>query len=115
VVDLRGANLPPTDHRLDLKLGVGHALLLVDERTCVASAADVGLGAVQVFDQDSVGADLHWDDQRDAPARTPRVVVAADIGIGAFEVDHERGDGWPDDGFHRGDDADRNGCEGDHA
>ncbi len=69
VVDLRDADLPPGDHRLKLELGVGHALLLVTEDVCVASEAEVGLGAVDVFDQDNGGADVDWEDRREAPER----------------------------------------------
>jgi phage shock protein PspC (stress-responsive transcriptional regulator) len=116
VVDLRGADLPPGDHPLRLDLGVGHALLLVDEDVCVASEAEVGLGAVQVFDQDSGGADVSWADLGRAPGDTPRVVVDADVGIGAFEVDHDRPRHWDRGNWqdHDGDDdLDRNNCEGD--
>ncbi|HEY6780657.1 MAG TPA: PspC domain-containing protein [Thermoleophilaceae bacterium] len=119
VVDLRDADLTAGDHELELKVGVGEALLLVPDDVCVASTADVGLGTVDVFDQDNGGADVSWDDRRDAPADTPRVIVNADIGIGAFEVGHERPDHWSDHrGFHddtSGDALDRNNCEGDRA
>lgn len=118
VVDLRGADLPPGDHRLDLEVGVGHALLLVPDDVCVASTADVGLGAVQVFGRDNNGADVNWEDHREAPSGTPRVVVDASVGIGAFEVDHERPDWHDDRGFGpdaSNDQLERNNCEGDRA
>jgi phage shock protein PspC (stress-responsive transcriptional regulator) len=116
VVDLRETDLAPGDQHLDLKVGVGEAVLLVPRGVCVASSADVGLGVANVFGQDNGGVDVSWDDRRDAPPRTPRVVVNADVGIGAFEVDHERpdhGDGWR---FHEDRNPDdRNRCRGDRA
>ena len=68
---------------------------------CVASEAEVGLGAVDVFDQDNGGADVDWEDRREAPSGTPRVIVDADVGIGAFEVDHERPEHWRDGDWPR--------------
>ncbi len=116
VLDLRDTDLPPGDHRVDLKVGIGEALLLVREGVCVASAAEVGLGLVEVFDQDNEGVDVSWDDHRDAPPDTPRVLVDADVGIGTFEVDHERYGHWDRDSFHDDEDgSDRNGCKGDRA
>ncbi|MBA3327478.1 MAG: PspC domain-containing protein [Solirubrobacterales bacterium] len=90
VVDLRDLDLPPGDHRLSLGVGAGHALLLVREDVCVATSADIGMGAVSVFDRDGGGVDLAWHDLRRAPARVPRLVVDADVGLGYFEVRHRQ-------------------------
>jgi phage shock protein PspC (stress-responsive transcriptional regulator) len=90
VVDLRDVDLPAGDHALSLDLGMGHALLLVREDVCVATRADVGMGAVSVFDQEDGGVDLDWDDRRRAPARVPRLVVDAEVGMGYLEVRHRR-------------------------
>jgi Cell wall-active antibiotics response 4TMS YvqF len=115
VVDLRDTDLPPGDHRIELELGIGEALLLVPEGVCVASDASIGLGSVDVFDRDSDGADVEWDDSREAPSDTPRVVVSADVGIGAFEVEHERPGHGHGPGFFGDSGPDRNGCVGDRA
>jgi phage shock protein PspC (stress-responsive transcriptional regulator) len=94
VVDLRGAHLTPGDHRVKLRLGVGDAQLIVPRDVCVSTASHLGAGGVQVFDRDGGGIDVDWQDERRAPAGTPRVVVDADVGIGAFTVHHEASHGW---------------------
>lgn len=91
-VDLRDAQLPKGDTPLELRVGVGDALVLVPRDVCVSSSADIGMGAANVFDRDSGGLDVDWDDHQSAPADTRRVVVDADVGVGAFEVQHERRD-----------------------
>jgi phage shock protein PspC (stress-responsive transcriptional regulator) len=94
VVDLRAANLTPGDHRLKVKLGVGEAQLLVPRDVCVSTDSHFGIGGVQVFNRDTGGIDVDWQDERRAPAGTPRVVVDANVGIGAFTVHHEGDQGW---------------------
>lgn len=102
VVDLRGVKLPAGDRPLRIKLGVGDARLIVPENVCVATRAQIGAGAVSLFDRDNGGADVDWTDTPQAPKGTARVVVDADIGIGALEVRHtDTGSGWGDHG-HRG-------------
>jgi phage shock protein PspC (stress-responsive transcriptional regulator) len=94
VVDLRAANLTPGDHRLKMDLGVGEAQLLVPRGVCVSTASHLGIGGVQVFNRDSGGIDVDWQDERRAPVGTPRVVVDADVDIGAFTVHHDGDNGW---------------------
>jgi phage shock protein PspC (stress-responsive transcriptional regulator) len=94
IVDLRGANLTPGDHPVKVKLGVGEAQLLVPRDVCVSTDSHFGIGGVQVFDRDAGGIDVDWQDERRAPAGTPRVVVDANVGIGAFTVHHEGDRGW---------------------
>ncbi len=111
-VDLRDADLPRGDTRLKLKVGVGDALVLVPRDVCVASSADVGMGAVSVFDRDSGGLDVEWVDRPTARAEGSRVIVDADVGVGAFEVQHERNDRFDHgDRFgHRGSSGGNEGC-----
>jgi phage shock protein PspC (stress-responsive transcriptional regulator) len=90
VVDLRGMDLPAGDTPLTMDVGIGHAHLIVPRDVCVASEAEVGMGAVTVLGQDNGGVDFAWADQRSAPAGTSRVVVDADVGAGHFEVDDDR-------------------------
>jgi phage shock protein PspC (stress-responsive transcriptional regulator) len=94
VVDLRAANLTPGDHRLKLKLGVGEAQLLVPRDVCVSTDSHLGIGGVQAFDRDGGGIDFDWQDERRAPVGTARVVVDANVGIGAFTVHHDGDRGW---------------------
>jgi phage shock protein PspC (stress-responsive transcriptional regulator) len=94
VVDLRQANLTPGDHPLKLRVGVGEAQLVVPRNVCVSTDSHMGIGGVQVFDRDSGGIDVDWADQRTARPGTARVVVDANVGIGAFTVHHSTHDDW---------------------
>jgi phage shock protein PspC (stress-responsive transcriptional regulator) len=89
IIDLRDVDLPAGDKPIKVKVGVGHAALLVREDVCVMTNADVGVGAVDAFDRESSGVDVSHDDERTAPAGTPRVIVDGDVGVGLLEVnDH---------------------------
>jgi phage shock protein PspC (stress-responsive transcriptional regulator) len=97
VVDLRDLKLPAGDRRLKIAIGAGHALVLVPDDVCVASAASIGIGGVAVFDRSSGGINVDWSDGRRAPAGTPRLVLDGDVGTGFLEVRHH------DDGRFHGD------------
>ena len=100
VVDLRQADLPPGDHHVDLEVGVGEAELLVPEDVCVATEGRVGAGAFEVFDRETGGIDVDVDDRPRAADDAPRVVVRADVGIGAFRVGYDDRHAWDGhDGF----------------
>jgi phage shock protein PspC (stress-responsive transcriptional regulator) len=100
VVDLRQIDLPAGDHPLKVRIGAGHALVIVPEDVCVASRAEVGMGGVAVFDRDGGGIDVDWKDTRQAPKNTPRIVLDGDVGLGLLEVRHTRnnprGPDWDD-------------------
>ena len=96
VVDLREVDLPDGDTPLRLDVGVGEARLIVPEDVCVASAATIGIGGVDVFGRDNGGVDVDWDDRPTAARGNPRVVVDADIGVGALVVRHDRSDEFDD-------------------
>ena len=105
VIDLRNAALPAGDRALELDVGMGEAVLVVPENVCVATRARIGMGAVEVFDRENEGVDLDWEDRRRAAVGTTRLLVDADIGLGALQVSHRDLDGFGDD--HRFDDDDR--------
>jgi len=92
VVDLRGVHLPAGDRRMKLGIGAGHVLVLVPRDVCVATRARLGMGGVQVFDRDGGGIDVDYNDSRRATARTPRLVLDGDVGVGFLEVRHDRVD-----------------------
>jgi phage shock protein PspC (stress-responsive transcriptional regulator) len=89
VVDLRDADLPRGDLPLRLDIGVGQAVLVVPENVCVATRAQVGMGAVQVFDRDSGGIDVDFEDLPAARPTTTRLLVDADVGLGALDVQYD--------------------------
>jgi phage shock protein PspC (stress-responsive transcriptional regulator) len=94
VVDLRDARLVSGDHRIKIRLGVGEADLIVPRDVCVSTDSHLGIGGVEVFDRDNGGVDVDWQDERNAPEGTPRIVLDGDIGIGALTVHHEEDQGW---------------------
>jgi phage shock protein PspC (stress-responsive transcriptional regulator) len=94
VVDLRDARLTPGDHPVRISIGVGEADLIVPRNVCVSTDTHLDIGGVEVFDRDNGGVDVDWQDERNAPEGTPRVVLDGDIGIGALTVHHEADQGW---------------------
>ncbi|MEA2194711.1 MAG: hypothetical protein QOG42_1145 [Solirubrobacteraceae bacterium] len=88
IVDLRDVALPAGDHPLKVRIGAGHAQVIVGEGVCVATRAQIGMGAVEIFDRDGGGVDVDWSDTRRAPAHTPRIVLDGDVGIGFLDVRH---------------------------
>jgi phage shock protein PspC (stress-responsive transcriptional regulator) len=85
-IDLRETDLPAGDTPLEIDLGVGQASLIVPEDVCVATSADVGVGAVTAFDTDNGGVDVDFEDSRDASADVSRLVVDAELGVGELLV-----------------------------
>jgi phage shock protein PspC (stress-responsive transcriptional regulator) len=88
-VDLRPIDFPVGDHTVNLEGGIGHLIVLVPDDVCVVTRAEVGMGAVELFDHETGGIDVDHDDERTARPGKARVIVDADLGIGAVEVDHE--------------------------
>jgi len=86
VVDLRQAHLPAGDQHVRVRVGVGEAVVLVPRNACVVARAHVGTGAARVFERVQGGIDVTSHRvQPPRPGRT-RVIVDANIGIGAVEV-----------------------------
>ena len=100
VVDLRGVQLPAGDRHIALDVGMGHAQVIVDPDVCVATTAEVGMGAVGVFGNESGGVDVDVDELPRARPGNPRVVVNADLGLGYVEISHDRSSGRGPRGFH---------------
>lgn len=122
IVDLRGADLEPDrDHRVGLQVGMGHALLLVDDDVCVAMRGEVGAGQADLFTLGNDGLDVDVDEMPVARAGSPRVIVDGEVGLGLLEVDIVEGDhrdsrdgpGWQRGGerLDLSDDG-NNGCVG---
>jgi phage shock protein PspC (stress-responsive transcriptional regulator) len=92
VVDLSDTDLPAGDTPLQLDLGVGSARLIVPDDVCVATTADIGMGYAGVFDADSEGIDVDYDEQRIAPPDRSRLVVDAELGVGELLIGHATSD-----------------------
>ncbi|HET8950777.1 MAG TPA: LiaF domain-containing protein, partial [Solirubrobacteraceae bacterium] len=103
VVDMRDVDLPAGTTKLDLQLGIGHAVVRVPEDACVSSNVQVGAGHAQVLDRVSDGLDVDFAEAAAPAGDQPRLQIDGDLGIGALEV--VRGDdpipsnrdGWWDD------------------
>jgi phage shock protein PspC (stress-responsive transcriptional regulator) len=104
VVDLRNAHLTPGDHHIKLRLGIGEAQLVVPRDVCVSTNGHVGIGGMEIFDYDTGGIAVDRQDERRSDARIARIVVDANVGIGAFAVHHRVDEGW------RGSDAGNEQC-----
>jgi len=111
-IDLRSVDLPPGDTPLRVDVGIGAARVLVDEDVCIVTRADVGVGGVGIFERDTGGVDVQWRDEPLARPGRPRLVLDADVGLGALEVAHDpallgfEGDREWDDEDRWGDPAD---------
>ena len=88
VVDLRDAKLPPGDHPLKLRLGVGEAVVLVPNNVCVATKSKVGMGVVDSFDHSNGGVDVDWSDQPAPQPGNARIVLDAHVGVGRLGIGH---------------------------
>ena len=95
-VDLRDVDLPPGEQRVRVNVGMGEAVVLVPDDVCVSTEAELGAGGVQVFDRETGGVDVDFDDVHTPPTGTARLVVEADVGFGAVEVAHDDFGRWND-------------------
>jgi phage shock protein PspC (stress-responsive transcriptional regulator) len=89
-LDLRDLDLPAGRTNLKVDLGIGNVQMLVADDVCVASAAQVGAGYARVLERENGGLDVDW---RTSPKENPgvkRLIIDADVGIGAFQVVHSR-------------------------
>ncbi|HEY6760792.1 MAG TPA: PspC domain-containing protein [Baekduia sp.] len=94
-IDLRRMAWPATSTvHLKIDVGTGHALVLVPEGTCVEADTHAGLGYVDVLGDDDGGADV--DETKGTVTRNAgrRLVLDADMGIGAIEVLHTKVRDW---------------------
>jgi phage shock protein PspC (stress-responsive transcriptional regulator)/predicted membrane protein len=100
-IDLRRMRwAPETTVRLKVDVGMGHAEILVPEDTCVQADTHAGIGYVGILGEESGGADV--DDQRGTVSRNGgrRLILDADMGIGAVEVLHRHSTRHWDEDHH---------------
>jgi phage shock protein PspC (stress-responsive transcriptional regulator) len=86
VLDLRQTDLPAGDVPVEIDLGIGEARVVVPDDVCVATDAQVGVGEARTFDLHNEGVDVDLDDRPVAPPDTTRLLVKADIGVGALRI-----------------------------
>ena len=114
-VDLRRTEFPPVGRTvLDLRVGMGAAEVFVPEDVCVETESRFGAGAASIAGRESGGLDVDLLTRAAVEGR-PRLLVRADVGLGALQVVRgderemigERG-GW--DGWDEDEPADDAGC-----
>jgi hypothetical protein len=71
-----------------IDLGIGEARVIVPEGVCVATDAQVGIGEARTFDLHNGGIDVDLEDLPDASGDTTRLLVKADVGVGALRIGH---------------------------
>jgi hypothetical protein len=98
VVDLRQTDLPSGDVPVKLDLGIGEARVIVPDDVCVATDAEIGIGEARTFDRRNGGVDVDVDDLPQAAPDTTRLLVKADVGVGALRI----GRSSPEPSFDRG-------------
>jgi phage shock protein PspC (stress-responsive transcriptional regulator) len=97
-VDLRDVRFGAGDHPLKLRAGTGAVELLVPRNVCVATKARVGAGYVGALDRENGGVDVDWRNDPVSAGRAPRLVVDADVGLGAVLISERPVDRGPHQG-----------------
>ncbi len=85
-IDLRDLKLPPGDTPLEIDLGVGDVRLAVPTDVCVATDARIGMGEAKVLGRSNAGVDVTFEEHPVARPSASRLVLDAQIGLGALEV-----------------------------
>jgi phage shock protein PspC (stress-responsive transcriptional regulator)/predicted membrane protein len=90
VIDLSDVTFPPGRTDMRVRVGMGHVMVRVPREVCVTSRVRLGAGWAGVLDRENGGLDVDWREAPTVPARTPRLHIDADIGMGALEVGDDR-------------------------
>ena len=87
-LDLRAVDLPAGQTDVRLRVGLGEAHLQVPSGVCVATDAQVGVGAVDIPERAGDGADVTVMEA--APKESRKTLrVTADVGVGHVLIDRE--------------------------
>ena len=85
-LDLRDLDLPPGDTPLEVDLGIGDLRIAVPDDVCVASKVEIGAGEARVLGRVNDGVDVSYEEHPEAPPSVSRLLIDAEIGLGAIEV-----------------------------
>jgi phage shock protein PspC (stress-responsive transcriptional regulator) len=86
-LDLSDVDLPPGTTDLDVRVGMGHAQVLVPDDACVRLRGHVGAGTITLFDRTNDGLDVTVDRAAVPAAGAPVLAVDARAGVGRIDVD----------------------------
>jgi cell wall-active antibiotic response 4TMS protein YvqF len=87
-VDLRSLELPAGQTAVKLRVGFGEAHLQVPEGVCVATDAQVGVGAIDIPQRVGDGADVNIMEAAPKQARKT-LRVTANVGVGHVLIDRK--------------------------
>jgi hypothetical protein len=85
-IDLRDLDLPPGDTPLEVDLGIGDVRIAVPDDVCVASKVEIGAGEARVLGRVNDGVDVSYEEHPEPPPSVSRLLIDAEIGLGAIEV-----------------------------
>ena len=85
-IDLRDLELPPGTPRSRSTWASATCSSRCPTDVCVASRADIGVGEANVLGRTNGGVDVSFEEHPEAPPSTSRLVLDAEIGVGAIEV-----------------------------
>jgi phage shock protein PspC (stress-responsive transcriptional regulator) len=89
VLDLRGLDLPAST-RVKLVVGVGEAVVRVPAGACVATDAQIGVGAADLPGGENRGGLDVTVDHAAQPSARPVVHLNADIGVGHLQIERDK-------------------------
>jgi phage shock protein PspC (stress-responsive transcriptional regulator) len=87
-LDLRNLELPAGETGVKLRVGLGEARVRVPAGVCVATDAQIGLGAADLPQRVKDGPDIDIDESA-RPSGKPMLHVTADVGVGHLQIDRE--------------------------
>ena len=87
IVDLRGLDLPPGATEVNLRTGIGEAVVHIPDGACLTTRANVAVGAVDAPERLAEGHDLKVNAPSAVRPGQSEVVVRADIGVGHLRID----------------------------
>jgi len=67
-------------------LGIGDLRIAVPDDVCVASKVEIGAGEARVLGRVNDGVDVSYEERPEAPPSVSRLLIDAEIGLGAIEV-----------------------------
>ena len=87
-LDLRNLEMPAGRTQLNVRVGFGEARVRVPHGVCVATDAQIGVGAADLPRRVDDGADINIEEPVRASARR-ELVVNARVGVGHLQIDRE--------------------------
>src|SRR4051812_18366731 len=88
-LDLRDVTLPAGRTQVNVRVGIGEARVRVPRGACVATDAQIGVGAADLPERADEGADIEIDQSSRPSAGKAQLLVKADVGVGHLQIDRD--------------------------